>query len=275
MNRKTWLSLLVCAILSISAAARAVTFGWQELSDGGIEYLVQVEPDLLDSFHKEGFASDIPSGLRDIRRIRIVVGLGQLPHQGDVNGPPPAAAEQPAEHKAADVLPPLLPQGPPNGPTGNSQTSADGNIPETGSNDKRGSAVAEAARDFTQPLPFFQSGSARNIHPMEATPGEAASGSADGSAGSRHASPASAALETTERPRLEKGDRGFTAGFAAAPDGQSDTADAAKPWLPLMGALLCLFASLAANVYLIWTHIGVRAKYTSLVRAESARQGRP
>ena len=71
MNRKTWLSLLVCAILSISAAARAVTFGWQELSDGGIEYLVQVEPDLLDSFHKEGFASDIPSGLRDIRRLPI------------------------------------------------------------------------------------------------------------------------------------------------------------------------------------------------------------
>src|SRR5262249_18411400 len=155
------------SILLIPAAARAVTFGWQELPEGGIEYLVQVEPDLLDSFHKEGFTSDIPKGLRDIRRIRIVVGVGQLPHQGDINGPQPAAVEQPAEQKSADSVPPLLPQPASGDSSRSSQTSADTTVPDRGTNDKGASAVADAARDITQPLPFFQSGSAKHIHPME------------------------------------------------------------------------------------------------------------
>ena len=38
-----------------------------------------------------------------------------------------------------------------------------------------------------------------------------------------------------------------------------------KPWLPLMGALLALFASLGANVYLAWIHQGVRMKYRTLL----------
>ena len=68
--------------------AQAVQFGWQQLPDGGIEYVVQVEPELLDSFRKDGFSSDVPASLqRNLRRIRIVVGNGKLPNEGDVNGP--------------------------------------------------------------------------------------------------------------------------------------------------------------------------------------------
>jgi hypothetical protein len=269
MNKSIW--LLACSILFVPAMARGVTFGWRELPEGGIEYLVQVEPDLLDSFHKEGFASDIPKGLSDIRRIAIIVGVGQLPHQGDINGPSPVAVNSSAEHKAADVLPPLLPQEAPNGPAGNLQTSADGNLLGRGPIDRGASEMADAAHDLTQPLPFFQPGSAKHIHPMEAMPGEAPSGSADGSAGNNHASPASAAVEVTERPRLNKGEGGVIAGFGASPDGQSDaTTGAPKPWLLLMGALLCLFASLATNVYLVWIHTTARAKYRMLVRASAS-----
>lgn len=271
MNRSIW--LLVGSIVLIPAAARAVTFGWRELPEGGIEYLVQVEPDLLESFHKEGFTSDIPKGLRDIRRIRIVVGIGQLPHQGDINGPQPAtpqpaAVELPAEHKSSDDLPPLLPQKALNDPADHSPAIADGSVSDRGSSDQGAPAMAEAAREIAQPLPFLQSGSAKHIHPIEAMPTEASSGSADASARANSATPASAAMETTEQPRLTKGDGGFTAGFGAAPDGQGDAAGA-RPWLPLMGALLCLFASLAANVYLIWIHVAVRAKYRTLVRASA------
>ncbi len=39
---------------------------------------------------------------------------------------------------------------------------------------------------------------------------------------------------------------------------------AAKPWGILVLALLGLFASLGANVYLVWIHQGVRAKYRML-----------
>jgi hypothetical protein len=271
MKKSFW--LLMFSVLLVPAAANAVTFGWQELPEGGIEYLVQVEPDLLDSFHKEGFASDIPKGLRDIRRIRIVVGQGRLPHQGDINGPQSAAVEQPAGHKSPDSVPPLLPQETRSEPPVSSQTNTDTNLADRGASDN-GAPVAEAAHDFTQPLPFFQSGSAKHIHPMEAMPGNASSESTEGSSGVNHASPASAALETTEQPRLNKGEGGVSAGYGSAPDGQGDTtAAAAKPWLPLMGALLCLFASLAANVYLIWNHMAVRAKYQTLVRAGAVTSG--
>jgi hypothetical protein len=50
---------------------------------------------------------------------------------------------------------------------------------------------------------------------------------------------------------------------AAAPP--SDTGPR-KAWLPLMAALLALFASLGANVYLVWIHQGVRAKYRALLQ---------
>ena len=75
--------------------AIAIDFGWQELPGGGIEYLVQVEPTLVDSFKQGGFQSDIPPGLRDIRRIHIVVGEEKLPNQGNLDGPKVARNAQP------------------------------------------------------------------------------------------------------------------------------------------------------------------------------------
>jgi len=47
---------------------------------------------------------------------------------------------------------------------------------------------------------------------------------------------------------------------------QEVSAPEAKPWMPLMLALLALFASLAANVYLVWLHQEIRFKYFSLLR---------
>ena len=52
------------------ARGRSIS-GGKPLSGGGIEYMVQVEPQLIDSFRQEGFTSEVPAGLRDIRRIRI------------------------------------------------------------------------------------------------------------------------------------------------------------------------------------------------------------
>ena len=79
--------------LAISAAG--VQFGWQPIDGGGREYIVQVEPQLVDTFRKEGFTSDVPPDLRDIRRIRIVVGNAPLPNQGAMSaaqGPSKVAA---------------------------------------------------------------------------------------------------------------------------------------------------------------------------------------
>jgi hypothetical protein len=66
------------------AAATAVQFGWQPADSGGREYIIQVEPQLIDTFRKEGFSSDVPPQLRDIHRIRVVVGTGHVPHEGEM-----------------------------------------------------------------------------------------------------------------------------------------------------------------------------------------------
>ena len=55
---------------------------------------------------------------------------------------------------------------------------------------------------------------------------------------------------------------------ANSQNGSSD-ADTPKPWWALMGALLALFASLGANVYLVWIHQAARAKYRALVQRAS------
>ncbi len=79
-----------CVALGILASA--IQWGWQDIAQGGREYIVQIEPQLadLDAFRKEGFSSDIPPGLRNIRRIRIVVGSEPLPNQGEM---PPVAQQ--------------------------------------------------------------------------------------------------------------------------------------------------------------------------------------
>src|SRR5437762_1354915 len=74
---RLWI-IAICSSLCFAAAmrdvAKAVDFGWKELPGGGIEYQVQVEPELISTFEKQGFSSEIPAGLRDIRAIRITTG---------------------------------------------------------------------------------------------------------------------------------------------------------------------------------------------------------
>src|ERR1043166_5310651 len=80
-------------VLAIASTAGAVDFGWTELPDGGIEYIFQVEPELISTFESEGFTSEIPRNL-DVRRISVRVGRQRLPHQGDVIGPQAAASNR-------------------------------------------------------------------------------------------------------------------------------------------------------------------------------------
>jgi len=105
------------AMLVLAALATAVQWGWQPLDKGGTEYIIQVEPQLIDSFRTEGFTSEIPPGMRDIRRIRIVVGTGAVPHQGEILQP--AVATKPPVHaaeQASAAAPKPLPDGVPSQP---------------------------------------------------------------------------------------------------------------------------------------------------------------
>jgi hypothetical protein len=86
--------------------------------------------------------------------------------------------------------------------------------------------------------------------------------------------PAEAAPATGDRGTAKAGDANAGAGGpAASPAGVSSSAavDAKtdvgepKPWLPLAGAVIALFASLGANLYLGWNTLALRSRYRSLV----------
>ncbi|HEY3394404.1 MAG TPA: hypothetical protein VGK58_16945 [Lacipirellulaceae bacterium] len=63
-----------------------VNYGWQpaDNADDGYEYIVQVEPELLDAMRRGNAApieSNVPAEVAPIRKVRIVVGSGELPRE--------------------------------------------------------------------------------------------------------------------------------------------------------------------------------------------------
>src|SRR5262245_65203745 len=72
------------ATLLIVLAIAGVNFGWQSAGDGsaGYEYIVQVEPELVDAMQRGvsiPIESNIPAEVTPIRKVRVVVGRGEVP----------------------------------------------------------------------------------------------------------------------------------------------------------------------------------------------------
>ncbi len=85
-------------LLLVATAALGVDVGWEPLSDGGVEYIIQIEPQWLDSLAKDhDVSSDLPVGL-DVRRFRITVGTRQLPRIM-----PAAPAARPIADRTSDT----------------------------------------------------------------------------------------------------------------------------------------------------------------------------
>jgi hypothetical protein len=97
--------VLVC----LSAAVLGVDFGWQPLADGGVEYIIQIEPQMLDSLQDgQSLSSALPAFGHNIRRYRIVVGTADLPHHGEPlpeapSDQPPAGQPEPETSEASRV----------------------------------------------------------------------------------------------------------------------------------------------------------------------------
>jgi hypothetical protein len=97
--------LVVC----LATVVVGIDAGWQPLDDGGIEYLIQIEPQLLDALRSGETAdllrSEIPSHVRDVRAFRISVGNGELPRRLPTLKPEIPATEPLALDPPADVKP--------------------------------------------------------------------------------------------------------------------------------------------------------------------------
>ena len=81
----------------IAAAAIGVDVGWQRLPEGGMEYIIQIEPQTLDALRAgQPIQSDIPAGVGDIRSYRIVVGSKKALPRDEAPTPPRKLTPDPA-----------------------------------------------------------------------------------------------------------------------------------------------------------------------------------
>jgi hypothetical protein len=71
--------------LLLAASALGVDYGWRPLEEGGLEYIIQIEPEVFASLEKGGdILSEIHPEAQDVRRFRIRIGRGPLPREGGV-----------------------------------------------------------------------------------------------------------------------------------------------------------------------------------------------
>jgi hypothetical protein len=227
----------------LAAAATAVQFGWKPLESGGNEYIVEVEPELIDTFRKEGFSSDVPPELRDIRRIVIQVGTGNLPHQGEMTVlKPPLPGDVNGPHLAA--------------PQFGAATTADNSATQPPSIYDRQSTGAVAS------APPFSRGASSPPPLLSPNAAEADNSAAPLTRPATHPAQSAASFQDVSGSPSDSfvvRSGGATSANTTAP------AEPNKPWLLLLGVTAGLIASAAANVYLGWMHWETRRRYQAVV----------
>jgi hypothetical protein len=227
----------------IAAATLGIDYGWQPVAGGGIEYIIQIEPQMIEAL-KDGrdIASDLPSDLRGVRCYRITVGTGPLPHQGDPPPVEPRGATKPAAATMPITAPPAarIPDMPP--PSGPAL------LPP-----KPVTAAPQASTFSTLPPNTFQP--VQQPDPF----GRRTTGRDDANAIIKPALP-SLEHHSTASPMKSASQH------VPAKTEQVQEVAAAKPWVPLVVSLLGLFMSLGTNVYLGMVTWGLRARIQSMVR---------
>ena len=89
-------------LLCIATASVGINAGWQRMPEGGMQYIIQLDPETLQSL-REGaeIESDVQPSAGEVRSFKIVMGTRQLPR----DAPPAPKATAPMR---AQVLSPDL-----------------------------------------------------------------------------------------------------------------------------------------------------------------------
>ena len=103
-------------MLCIATAAVGIDVGWQRMPEGGMEYIIQFEPQDLEALRDgQTIQSDIPPAAGDVRSYRMVVDSKPLPRDKAATAapqaPPKAAESDSASRNESPLTPPheLLP----------------------------------------------------------------------------------------------------------------------------------------------------------------------
>jgi hypothetical protein len=89
---RTMNTLTIC----LAAATLGVNFGWQRSPEGGMEYIIQLDPQSLEALRSgQPVQSDIHPGAGDVRSFRIIMGTGAEKLQRDT--PPEKPKPKPSE----------------------------------------------------------------------------------------------------------------------------------------------------------------------------------
>ena len=226
-------------------AGPGIEVGWKPLRDGGVQYILQIDPQVIEAL-RAGFAaeSDVPPEVKDVRSFQLRIGKGgTLPRELPAA---PAAAMSPVggargdEPLAKGASVPAMPDpaGPkrftPPEPLATKDSKLPGGFP---------TPPPEAPPRL---LPNLET---KPVPDKPAKPGESPQ---------RAKQATFVGEESLQRPHLPGPPPG---------EGSKDSAaEGKKPWMPLTLALVGLFGSLSGNVYLGWLFWETRQRYRSVLR---------
>jgi hypothetical protein len=212
----------------VTAATLGVEVGWEPLPDGGHEYTIQLEPQLLHVLQQgQDLVSDVPPQLH-IRRYRVTVGSGKL---AQIAGEPaqPHVTETPQEHhepntEAQSSFPPVVEL--PDAPLATNR--------EEKTAGESSAHHSHATSDMPATLPHRMDGG----KPLN------------------------------EQARYDESDaKNRNAEKPSLPPSTDTTshAESGRPWLPLLIAAALLCGSLGGNVYLGWIAWHAHGRYRDAV----------
>jgi len=269
-------------LVLLATTTVGIDVGWQPLDNGGVEYIIQIDPETLSTVQREGFTVEVPPQIRNIHRFQVVVGYAELPRQAPTftDMRPPSLEETPLEL-------PGYPAARPSGPTARGQSGNTSSRSGTGSSSAAnpGTSTSRTGTSSRLKTPVNSKKSAvpptRDPfapEPDAAKPDWASWPSEPAKLGSKNeeTNPWLTRAGATEDAPLEErtvavkassddASKAATGEKSAAATKTPAVAESGKPWLPLTITLLLLFASLGGNIYLGWLNVEGRARYRNLL----------
>jgi len=240
-------------IVCLAALACGVNVGWKPHAEGGMEYLIQIEPYMLDSLRAgTAIESDVPPNVKDIRSFSITVGTKTLPQES------PRTSSSTSSTESSVLNAPTLPQtnagSAPKLPStfDMSPLPLPKRVDEKPAAKKPTQTPAKPSAEQTTTSSLWSTPPATGAAPAPLLPD--ASGRPLVEQHAAYLQPTTASAPPTSPPSLPKTD--------TAP---SHTESSSGSWFyPFVFAMVALAGSLSWNGFLVWSLSEARRRYREL-----------